>query len=134
LLKEFTEEMVLGWYARPAWENKLLFPPVVKAQRKESPMKACLAAMDKRVSELREAGLKAYHYIKEFHHRWIHPLGRQDKYAYECPRMADPNREPEDGKLSIVFETLGLSRFDISLVLYSFVSGRGWLVHGPIVR
>jgi hypothetical protein len=82
--------------------NKFLFTPVVKAQRKEPPMNACLAALVKSVSELRKAGLKVCHCIEEFHHRQIRPLGRRDKYAYKYPWMADPNYEPVDGKFSIL--------------------------------
>jgi hypothetical protein len=46
-----------------------MFPPTIKAQRKESSMNARLAALVTRVSELCEAGLKACHCIEEFHHR-----------------------------------------------------------------
>jgi hypothetical protein len=93
---------LVDMHVQPSWENKLLFPPVIKAQRKEPLMNTRLAALVKRVSELRAAGLKVRHCIEEFHHRQIRPLGHQDKCAYECPRMADPNREPADGKLSIL--------------------------------
>jgi hypothetical protein len=55
-------------HVQPSWENKLLFPLVVKAQRKVPPMNAHLAALVKRVSELHEARLKVCHCIKEFHH------------------------------------------------------------------
>jgi hypothetical protein len=87
-------------HVQPSWENRLLFPPVVKAQWKESPMTPRLAALVNRVSELRKAGLKECNCIKEFHLRRIRPLGRQDKCAYECPRMADPSLEPADGQTS----------------------------------
>jgi hypothetical protein len=90
-------------HVQPSWENKLMFPPVIKAQWKESPMNTRLAALVKSVAELREAGLKACQCIKEFHLWQIPPpLGRWDKYAYECPRMVDPNHEPADNKFSIL--------------------------------
>jgi hypothetical protein len=89
-------------HVQPSWENKLLFSLVVKAQQKELSMNARLATLVKHIVELHEAGLKVCHCIEEFHLRQIHPLDRQDKYAYECLRMADPNREPADGKLSIL--------------------------------
>jgi hypothetical protein len=60
---------LIDMHVQPSWENKLLFPLVIKAQRKELPMTTRLAALVMRVSELRTAGLKAYHYIKEFQHR-----------------------------------------------------------------
>jgi hypothetical protein len=86
-------------HVQPSCENKLLFPPVIKAQRTKPSMNARLAALVKRVPELRAAGLKACHYIEEFHHRRIRPLDHRGKHAYECMRMADPNRKPADGKL-----------------------------------
>jgi hypothetical protein len=61
-------------HVQPSWENKLLFPPVVKAQRKEPPMNARLAALVKCVYELRAIGLKACHCIEEFHHWQIRYL------------------------------------------------------------
>jgi hypothetical protein len=64
-------------------------PLVVKAQRKESPMNARLAALVKHVSELRTAELKACHCIEKVHHR---------RHACKCPWMVDPNLEPADGK------------------------------------
>jgi hypothetical protein len=35
-----------------------------------------LAALNKCVAELRQAGLEACHCVKEFYLRWIRPLGR----------------------------------------------------------
>jgi hypothetical protein len=90
-------------HVQPSWENKLLFPQIIKAQRREPPMNTRLAALVKRVAELRKAGLKACHCIEEFHLQWIHPLGHRDKYAYECPWIVDPNPEPAEGKLSILY-------------------------------
>jgi hypothetical protein len=54
-------------HVQPSWENKHLFPPIIKAQWTEPPMNARLAALVKRVVQLHEAGLKACHCIKEFH-------------------------------------------------------------------
>jgi hypothetical protein len=56
-----------------------------------------LAALTKRVGELRQTGLKACHCIKEFYLRWIRPLGHRMKLAPKCPRMADLYREPSKG-------------------------------------
>jgi hypothetical protein len=36
---------LVDMHVQPSWENKLLFPPVITAQRKEPPMNACLAAL-----------------------------------------------------------------------------------------
>jgi hypothetical protein len=62
-------------------------------------MMLCLAALVKRVAELREAGLKACHCAEEFTLRWIRPLGHQEKLAYKCPWLAHPSREPAAGKV-----------------------------------
>jgi hypothetical protein len=83
-------------HVQPSWENKLLFPPVIKAKRREPPMNSRLAALVKHVAELHEAKHKACHCIEEFHLRRIRPLG------HECLQKADPNCEPTDGKLSIL--------------------------------
>jgi hypothetical protein len=56
-----------------------------------------LAALTKRVTELRQAGLEACHYVEEFYLWRIRPLGRGKKLAFECPRMADPYHEPSEG-------------------------------------
>jgi hypothetical protein len=90
---------LVDMHVQPSWENKLMFPPIIKAQRTEPPMNAWLAALVKRVAELRMAGLKACHCIEEFHLRRIRLLDRRDKCAYDCPRMADSSREPADGGL-----------------------------------
>jgi hypothetical protein len=101
-------------HVQPSWENKLLFPPVIKAQRKEPPMNARLTALVKRVYELRAIGRKACHCIEEFHHWRIRLLVHWKRRAYECPRMVDPNREPTDGKLpTLSLQYWGQSWFDI---------------------
>jgi hypothetical protein len=50
-----------------AWGNKLMFPPIIKDKQKEPPMNDRLSALVKCMAELREAGLKACHCVKEFH-------------------------------------------------------------------
>jgi hypothetical protein len=71
-----------------------MFPPFVKAQRREPTMNTHLVTLVKHVAVLREAGLNVCHYIEEFHLCRICPIGRWDKCAYECSWMADPNHEP----------------------------------------
>jgi hypothetical protein len=56
----------------------------------EPPMTDRLAALIKRIVELRQAGLKAYHCVEEFYLRQIRPLGLRKTLAFECPWMADP--------------------------------------------
>jgi hypothetical protein len=53
-----------------------------------------LAALVRRVAELRQAGLEACHCTEEFYLRRIHPLGRRKTLAFESPRLADPSRDP----------------------------------------
>jgi hypothetical protein len=64
-------------------------------------MKPCLAALVKRVAELRDAGLQMCHYAEEFTLWRICPLGHQEKLAYECPQLVDPCHEPTVGKILI---------------------------------
>jgi hypothetical protein len=71
-------------------------------KQKEPPMTDRLAALVKRVAELRQAGLEVCHCIKEFHVWWIHPLDRQKTLAFDCPRMADPSRDPLEGNIFIL--------------------------------
>jgi hypothetical protein len=82
---------------QPPWVNKLMFPPAIKNKRSEPPMIDRLPALTKHVAELCQAGLEACHCVKEFYLRWIRPLGRRKKLAFECLRMADPYREPSEG-------------------------------------
>jgi hypothetical protein len=97
-------------------------------------MTARLAVLVKHVSELRAAGLKACHFIKEFHHRRIHPLGGWKRHAYECPWMVDPTREPIDCKLPIcALEYCDYSDLTSS-ILCNFVSRRNRWVRSPIVQ
>jgi hypothetical protein len=89
----------------PQWMNKHLLPPHIDDKRKEPKMTPHLAALAKRVTKLRQAGLWACHYAEEFTLWWIHPLDHREKLAYECPQLADPTREPVDGKILISFVT-----------------------------
>jgi hypothetical protein len=67
------------------WVNKLLFPPSIKNNRSEPPMTDRLAALTKRVAELRQADLEACHCVEEFYLRRIHPLDRWKKLAFKYP-------------------------------------------------
>jgi hypothetical protein len=95
-------------------------------------MNAHLDALLKHVVELRETRLKVCHCIEEFHLQRIHPLGRRDKCAYECPWMADPNREPTDGKFSILsLKYWGYNYPDMTFLLSCIVLSQeevDWLV------
>jgi hypothetical protein len=93
---------LVDMHVQPQWVNKLLFPPFVKDKWGEPLMTLRLAALVKRVTELREAGHKACHCTKEFTLQWICPLSHQEKLAFECPWLADPNREPADGMTFIL--------------------------------
>jgi hypothetical protein len=61
-----------------------------------------LAALVKRIAELRQAVLKACHCVKEFYLRRIHPLGCWKTLAFECPRMADPCHNPSKGNIFVL--------------------------------
>jgi hypothetical protein len=91
--------VLVDMHSPAPWENMLLYPLVLKDQRKELPMTARLSALVKRVVELYQAGLEACHCVKEFHLRRICPLDRREKPAYECPRLADPSRYPTEGEI-----------------------------------
>jgi hypothetical protein len=65
--------ILVDMHVEPLWVNKLLFPPAIKDQRKEPSMTDRLAALVRHVAELRQAGLEACHYAKEFYLRRIHP-------------------------------------------------------------
>jgi hypothetical protein len=59
--------MVFSGYACPAVVGEQAsVPPFIKDKRGEPPMTPCLVALVKRVAELHEAGLKAYHCTEEF--------------------------------------------------------------------
>jgi hypothetical protein len=88
-------------HVEPPWVNKLLFPLAIKDQRKEPPMTDRLAALVRRVTELRQAGLEACHCTEDLYLRRIHPLGRRKTLTFESPRLADPSRDPLSGKIFI---------------------------------
>jgi hypothetical protein len=79
--------------------NKLLFPSFIKDKWGESAMTSCMAALIKRVAELHEAGLKAYHCTEKFTLQRIRPLGHQEKLAFECLWLVDPSCEPTNGNI-----------------------------------
>jgi hypothetical protein len=84
---------------KPAsWENRLLFPQIIKDKRNEPPMNDRLTALVKRVAELHEAGLKACHCIEEFHLWRIQPLGCREKLTFECLWLSIPHHDPAEGK------------------------------------
>jgi hypothetical protein len=58
-----------------------------------------LATLVKRVAELHAAGLWVCHCGEEFTLRRIHPLGRCEKLAYDCPRLVNPSHEPAVSKM-----------------------------------
>jgi hypothetical protein len=94
--------ILVDMHDKPPWVNKLQFPPTIKNKQTEPPMTDHLVALTKRVVELCQAGLKACHCVEEFFVRRIHPLGRRKTLAFECPRMADPYREPSEGCLFVL--------------------------------
>jgi hypothetical protein len=61
-----------------------------------------LATLVKCITEMRQAGLEACHCVEEFHLRQILPLGRWKTLAFECPRMADPSRDPSEGNIFVL--------------------------------
>jgi hypothetical protein len=69
---------------QPPWVNRLLFLPAIKNKQSEPPMTDRLATLTKRVAELRQVGLEVCHCIEEFYLRWIRPLSRWKKLAFEC--------------------------------------------------
>jgi hypothetical protein len=76
--------ILMDMHDQPLWVNKLLFPPAIKNKRTEPPMTDRLAALIKRIAELRQAVLEVCHCVKEFYVRRIHPLGRRKTLAFEC--------------------------------------------------
>jgi hypothetical protein len=61
-----------------------------------------LAALTKRIAELRQYGLEVCHCVKELYVRQICPLDRRKILAFEYPRMADSCRESSEGCLSVL--------------------------------
>jgi hypothetical protein len=83
----------------PQWANKHLLPPLIDEKQGEPKMTPRLAALVRWVAELRNSSLQARHCAEEFMLRWIRPLDRREKLAYECPWLADPSRESAAGKI-----------------------------------
>jgi hypothetical protein len=75
-----------------------LFPQIIKDKWNELPMNDRLTSLVKRVAKVHEAGLKACHYIEEFHLWRIRSLGHWENLAFECPLLSHPNRESDEGK------------------------------------
>jgi hypothetical protein len=90
---------LVDMHVEPQWANKQLYSPLVDKKQGEPKMTSRLATLVKRVAELHAAGLQARHCVEEFTLRWIRPLGRQEKLAYDCPWLADPCCEPTVGKI-----------------------------------
>jgi hypothetical protein len=65
-------------------------------------MTAHLKALIKWAAKLHQDGLEACHYTEEFTLQWG-PLGHREKLAFECPWLADPNRDPPAGKILNLF-------------------------------
>jgi hypothetical protein len=88
-------------HVEPPWANMHLPPPIIDDKQGELKMTPHLIALVKQVAELCSTGLQACHCTEKFTLRQIHPLGRQEKLAFECPRLADPNRKPASGRIFI---------------------------------
>jgi hypothetical protein len=58
-----------------------------------------LCARDERLTERRAAGLQACYCAEEFTLRWIRPLGRWERLAYDYPQLTDSSREPTTCKM-----------------------------------
>jgi hypothetical protein len=88
----------------PQWPNEHLLSPLIKDKQKALEESPRLKALVNLMAELHRARLEACHCIKEFILRRIRPLGRKEKMAFECPRFADPSRNPSSGKtLSFIY-------------------------------
>jgi hypothetical protein len=103
---------LVNMHVEPQWANRHMLPPLVIDKRGEPKMTPRLTTLVKHVVELHDIGLRGCHCVEEFTHRRIHPLGRLDKLAYECPWLADPSHEPAYGKIFILF-------FLLLLICYS---------------
>jgi hypothetical protein len=86
-------------HAEPPWQNNNLLPPLIENKQKEPEMTPCLEAPVKWVTELRQVGPEVCHCIEDFTLRWIRPLSHREKLAFECPQLADPNRDLSASKI-----------------------------------
>jgi hypothetical protein len=53
-------------HVEPQWVNKYLLPPLIDNKRGEPKMTSRLATLVKQLVELRDASLRACHYVEEF--------------------------------------------------------------------
>jgi hypothetical protein len=90
---------LVDMHIQPQWVNRYFLPPLIDDKQGEPKMKPCLATLVKWVAELRDSSLRVRHCAEEFILRQIRPLSHQEKLSYECPWLADPNREPATGKI-----------------------------------
>jgi hypothetical protein len=58
-----------------------------------------MATLVKRVAEHCAVDLQVCHCAEEFTLQQIHPLGRRERLAYDCPGLADLSHEPTAGKM-----------------------------------
>jgi hypothetical protein len=88
----------------PRWflVDMLVLPPLIDDKRGEPKVTPRLTALVKRVAKLYNTGLQTCHCTEDLTHRQIRPLGHQEKLAFECPRLADPSREPASGEIFIL--------------------------------
>jgi hypothetical protein len=118
--------VLVDMHVEPQWANRHLLPPHIDKKRKEPKMTPRLIALVKQVAELHDVGLRVCHYAKEFNHRRIHPFGRQEKLAYDYPRLADPSREPTTIKIfNLYFLLLMIGYFDLINIFCSHSSDLG---------
>jgi hypothetical protein len=61
--------ILVDMYKPMSWGNRIMFPPIIKDKQNEPPMNDRLTALVKQSAELLEVGLKACHYVEEFHVR-----------------------------------------------------------------
>jgi hypothetical protein len=86
-------------HVQPQWVNMHLLPPLIDNKRGEPKMTPRLTSLVKRMTKLRDSSLLMHHCAKEFTLQWIRSLGRWEKLAYECLRLADPSHEPAAGRI-----------------------------------
>jgi hypothetical protein len=90
---------LVDMHVQPQWENMHLLPPLIDDKRGKTNMTPRLAALVKRMAELRDSSLCAHHCAEEFTLQRIHPLGHREKLTYECLRLADPSCELATGRI-----------------------------------
>jgi hypothetical protein len=79
-----------------------------------------LAALVRRIAELRQVGLEACHCAEEFYLRRIRPLSRRKTLAFESPRLANPSRDPLLGNI-FIFSFNAECHLYLNLTYSSFV-------------